>query len=143
LIIMTARILGVGLLAVCILVTNSLTTTASAQQTMTYPYQDGKDIYEHVCQACHMPDAKGAVGAGMYPALASNPKLAAGIYPVIVILRGLKSMPSFSELDDEQIVALTNYLRTNFGNDYTDPVTLEQVKELRPTAVVRRRGRDG
>jgi mono/diheme cytochrome c family protein len=143
LIIMKARIFGVSLLTASALLTSSLSTTASAQQTGVYRYRDGKDIYEHVCQACHMPDAKGAVGAGMYPALASNPKLAAGLYPVIIILGGLKSMPSFAELDDEQIVALTNYLRTSFGNDYTDPVTLQQVKELRPTVVVRRRGRDG
>jgi mono/diheme cytochrome c family protein len=140
---MMTRILGVGLLAASILVTSSLTTAASAQQALIDPYQDGRDIYERVCQACHMPGGKGAIGAGMYPPLASNPKLAAGLYPVIVILRGFKSMPSFPELDDEEIVAVTNYLRTNFGNDYTDPVTLEQVKELRPTAVVRRRGRDG
>jgi mono/diheme cytochrome c family protein len=138
---MKARMLGAGLLA-SVLATGSLGIPAGAQQTVVYPYQDGKDIYEHVCQACHMPGGKGAVGAGMYPALASNPKLGAALYPVIVILRGFKSMPSFAELDDEQIVTLTNYLRTNFGNAYTDPVTLDQVKELRPTAVVRRRGRD-
>ena len=59
------------------------------------------------------------------------------------MVRGMKSMPAFPELDDEQIVALTNYLRTSYGNSYTDPVTLAQVKELRPTAVVRRRGRAG
>ena len=141
--IVKTRIFGVGLLTASVLVTNSLSITASAQQTRVYPYQNGKDIYEHVCQACHMPDAKGAVGAGMYPALASNPKLAAGAYPVVIILGGLRSMPSFAELEDEQIVALTNYLRTNFGNDYKDPVTLAQVKELRPTVFVRRRGRDG
>jgi mono/diheme cytochrome c family protein len=139
---MTTRLRGVGWFAASILVTSSLTTTASAQQALLDPYQDGKDIYERVCQACHMPGGKGAVGAGMYPALASNPKLGAGLYPVIVILRGFKSMPAFPELDDGEIVAVTNYLRTNFGNDYTDPVTLEQVKELRPTAVVRRRRAD-
>ena len=49
----------------------------------------------------------------------------------------------FAELDDEQIVALSSDLRTHFVNDYTDPVTLQQVKELRPAVVVRRRGRDG
>jgi mono/diheme cytochrome c family protein len=130
-------------LAVGVLAASGLGTTASAQQALTYPYTSGKDIYEHVCQACHMPDAKGAIGAGAYPALAANPKLEAGLYPVMVILRGMKSMPSFPELDDEQIVAVTNYLRTNYGNNFAEPVTLEQVKTLRPTAVTRRRGRAG
>lgn len=136
---MTRRIY-ICLLAFGIFAVSSL---ASAQQPPMYPYKTGKDIYEHVCQACHMPDAKGAVGAGAYPALAGNPKLAASTYPVVVILRGLKSMPAFSDLDDAQVVALANYIRTNFGNNYTDVVTLAQVKELRPEAVTRRRGRAG
>jgi mono/diheme cytochrome c family protein len=142
-IIMGRRIFQICVLASGVLAASSLGTTASAQEAQAYPYKSGKDIYEHVCQACHMPDAKGAVGAGSYPALAGNPKLASNMYPVVVILRGMKSMPSFPELDDEQIVALTNYIRTSYGNNYTDPVTLAQVKELRPTAVVRRRGRAG
>ena len=37
-----------------------------------FPQQGGEAIYKGVCQGCHMPDAKGAVGAGMYPALAKN-----------------------------------------------------------------------
>jgi mono/diheme cytochrome c family protein len=35
----------------------------------------GDQVYQMVCQACHMADAKGAVGAGTFPALANNPKL--------------------------------------------------------------------
>jgi len=140
---MSRRILQICALAAGVLAASGFATTATAQEAQTYPYKSGKDIYEHVCQACHMPDAKGAIGAGFYPALAANPKLASSMYPVIVILRGMKSMPSFPELDDDQIVALTNYIRTSYGNNYSDAVTLQQVKELRPTAVVRRRGRAG
>jgi mono/diheme cytochrome c family protein len=140
---MTRRSFQIGLLASGLLGAGSLGTTASAQQAQTYPYKSGKDIYEHVCQACHMPDAKGAVGAGAYPALAGNPRLETGLYPVIIMLRGLKSMPSFPELDDEQIAAVANYIRTSYGNNFAEPVTVEQVKELRPTAVQRRRGRAG
>src|SRR5580700_8800332 len=33
-------------------------------------------IYRTVCQSCHMAAAQGAVGAGAYPALANDPKLA-------------------------------------------------------------------
>ena len=137
---MTQRTFQIGVLACSVL---AVSGTASAQQAQAYPFKSGKEIYENVCQACHMPDGKGAVGAAAYPALSGNPSLEAGIYPVMIILRGLRSMPSFPELDDEQIVALTNYIRTSYGNNYTDPVTLAQVKELRPTAVVRRRGRAG
>lgn len=108
---------------------------AVAQFRAGYPYQSGKELYEHICQGCHMPDAKGAKGAGMYPALAGDPKLAAGMYPVLVLLKGQKAMPSFSDLTDAQIAEVTNYIRTNFGNNFPGPVSAAQVKALRPQAV--------
>jgi mono/diheme cytochrome c family protein len=140
---MMKRSFQVGLLVCGALAASGLGTTASAQQRGPYRYTTGKDIYEHICQGCHMPDAKGAVGAAAYPALAGNPRLETGLYPVMIILRGLKSMPPFAELDDEQVAAVANYVRTNYGNNYTDPVTAEQVKTLRPTVVRRRTGRAG
>lgn len=140
---MASRSLLIGILACGVLAASGLGAAANAQNRGPYPYESGHDIYEHVCQACHMPDAKGAIGAGAYPALAGNPRLESALYPVIVILRGLKSMPSFSELDDEQIAAVTNYIRTSYGNNFSDPVTVEQVKSLRPLEVRRRRGRAG
>jgi len=140
---MTKRSLQSGLVLCGVLVAGGVGTTVNAQERSPYNYSNGKDIYEHVCQACHMPDAKGAVGAGAYPALAGNPRLETGLYPVMIILRGLKSMPSFADLDDEQIAAVSNYIRTSYGNKFTDPVTVEQVKELRPMAAPRRRGRAG
>jgi mono/diheme cytochrome c family protein len=39
--------------------------------------RDGEVVYRTVCQDCHMAEAQGAVGAGTYPALANDPKLAA------------------------------------------------------------------
>ncbi|HEY8255579.1 MAG TPA: hypothetical protein VIG39_13110, partial [Rhizomicrobium sp.] len=53
-----------------------------------FPMQGGQAIYEGVCQGCHMPGAVGAVGAGAYPALASDPKLEVAGYPVGVIMNG-------------------------------------------------------
>jgi mono/diheme cytochrome c family protein len=81
-----------------------------------------------------MPDAKGAVGAGMYPALANNKKLGAKAYPALVIVRGQKAMPEFgTAFSDEQVANVVNYVRTHFGNTYTDAVTPAEVKPLRPT----------
>ena len=98
-----------------------------------FPEKSGEDLYKAICQGCHMPDAKGAKGAGAYPALASNPKLEAGGYPVTIVVRGQKAMPSFGYwLSDEQIVAVVNYVRSHFGNAYKDEVTLEDVKAARP-----------
>ena len=79
-----------------------------------------------------MPDAKGAVGAGMYPALASNAKLETAGYPVSVVTHGQKAMPAFGALlNDQQIADVVNYVRTHFGNNYRDKVKPEDVKQLR------------
>ena len=89
-----------------------------------YPQQSGEDLFRGICQGCHMPDAKGATGAGTYPALAADPRLAAAIYPISVVLRGQRAMPPFGEpLSDEQIANVINYVRTHFGNRYKDAVT--------------------
>ena len=34
-------------------------------------------------------------------------------------------------MTDEQVAAVVNYVRTHFGNDYTDPVTAQDVKSVR------------
>lgn len=75
-----------------------------------------------------MDQGQGAVGAGKYPALAKNENLEAGGYPVYVLLHGLKGMPPVGKMmSDEQVAAVVNYVRTNFGNDYKDAVTVEDV----------------
>jgi mono/diheme cytochrome c family protein len=94
--------------------------------------QDGETIFKTVCQGCHMPDAKGAVGAGRYPSLAGNGKLKTALYPVIVMINGQKAMPAFgASFDDVQIANIVNYVRTHFGNGYKDKVTAESVKTAR------------
>ncbi|MEI9889455.1 MAG: c-type cytochrome [Caulobacteraceae bacterium] len=42
-----------------------------------FTMKDGEAIYKNVCQACHMSDAMGAKGAGVYPALAGDKRLVA------------------------------------------------------------------
>ena len=79
-----------------------------------------------------MPDARGAVGAGMYPALARNAKLEVAGYPVAVVLNGQKAMPEFgSMLSDQQVADIVNYVRTHFGNNYKDQVTVADVTAAR------------
>src|ERR1700728_4484405 len=108
--------------------------TAEAQEIYAgkYPQQTGEDLFRNICQGCHMPDAKGPIGAGAYPALASNPRLAAAIYPITVVLHGQRAMPPFGQtLTDEQIAAVLNYVRTNFGNRYKDLITPSAVHARR------------
>ena len=94
--------------------------------------QGGADLYEAACQACHMPEGVGATAAGSYPALAKNPRLMPKAYPITRVLNGSKAMPAFkSALSDEQIVAVVAYVRTHFGNHYSDKISLEDVRALR------------
>ena len=97
--------------------------------------QDGAALYRAICQGCHMPDARGARGAGMYPALAANPKLASAPYPVLTVLGGRHGMPAFAEsLTDEQVADVVNYVRSHFDNRYTDSIRSEDVARLRASS---------
>ena len=97
--------------------------------------QDGARLYQAICQGCHMPQGQGAKGAGFYPALANNPRLAAAAYPNYVVLSGLHGMPGFAErLTDQQVANVVNYVRTHFGNNYTDATTPEEVNGQRPAS---------
>jgi mono/diheme cytochrome c family protein len=97
-----------------------------------YDFQGGEAVFKNICQGCHMANAEGAVGAGMYPALAKNAKLEVAGYPVAVIVHGQKAMPPFGGLlSDQQIADVVNYVRTHFGNSYKDKVTAADVKAQR------------
>ena len=91
----------------------------------------GKQIFEEICQACHMPDAKGGGEAGArVPALAGNRNLANKDYPIIILLKGRGGMPWFTDiLTKPQIAAVITYVRGHF-NDYKDPVTVADIDRI-------------
>ena len=104
---------------------------------------NGAEIYQRICQGCHMPDGQGAVGAGRYPAFAKNPDLKSSSFMALTILGGRSNMPAFGakhgagalffsppELNYEQVAAVINYVRSHFGNHYTDPISTAQVEAL-------------
>ena len=94
--------------------------------------KSGEALYNATCAGCHMPDGKGAQGAGHYPALADNPAVEAAPYVIVNVLHGRKGMPSFGdEMNDEQVAAVVNYTRTHFGNRFAGDVTPSQVRSLR------------
>ena len=128
------RHLGIGI--ICVLSVASGHKTALAQRSFpepsTFPQQGGEAIFRGVCQDCHMPNARGATGAGMYPALAHDPKLEVAGYPVSVVVNGQKAMPAFGPMfSDQQIADVVNYVRTHFGNSYKDMVSTADVKAAR------------
>ena len=103
----------------------------------------GAEIYRSICQGCHMPDGKGAMGAGRYPALAGDGSLAATQFRAMTLLEGRRNMPAFGgtgdvglffsvpTLNDEQIAAVINYVRSSFGNHFKGQITVAEVKALR------------
>ena len=105
---------------------------------------DGKQIYQQICQGCHMSEGRGAEGAGHYPAFANNPNLASSPYMVVTILNGRRNMPAFRQpsgnenffppvyLTDLQVAAVVNYIRSSFGNHYSDAISADDVAKLKP-----------
>jgi mono/diheme cytochrome c family protein len=105
---------------------------------------DGAQIYQQICQGCHMPEGRGAEGAGHYPAFAKNPNLASAPYMVVTILNGRRNMPAFRQpsgnenffppvyLTDVQVAAVVNYIRGSFGNHYKDAISADDVSKLKP-----------
>jgi mono/diheme cytochrome c family protein len=92
----------------------------------------GEQMYKAICAGCHMPDAKGAKGAGTYPALANNANLEASGYPLLVVMQGLHGMPPLAPfMTDQQVADVINYVRTHFGNQYKDALTANDVKAMR------------
>jgi len=103
---------------------------------------DGRQIFEQICQGCHMPDARGATGAGHYPSLNKDATLASRQYMALTVVAGRRNMPAFGvgraigfvgpplTLTEEQIAAVVNYVRTHFGNHYSDPISAGEVRSL-------------
>ena len=126
-------------------------TLAMAAEPETTPEPEGMlgevtgaQIYAQLCQGCHMPDGRGAQGAGRYPSFAGSPAVASSRYMAVTILQGRGNMPAFAKpehhefffpptwLTDAQVADVINHIRTNFGNHHTDPITAAEVRALHP-----------
>jgi mono/diheme cytochrome c family protein len=92
----------------------------------------GEELFNNVCRGCHMGDGAGASGAGSYPSLANNQNLQSSGYPVTLVVRGQRAMPPFGDMmNDDQVAAVVNYVRTHFGNNYRDAVKAKDVRDAR------------
>jgi mono/diheme cytochrome c family protein len=118
--------------------------TSAAHAADAPPAAVGERVYTTICQGCHMSEGQGAIGAGTYPKLAGNPRVASWQYVAMTVLLGRHGMPAFGgvgdvepavakmagALTDEQIAAVVNYVRTHFGNDFKDKATTKDVGAL-------------
>lgn len=100
--------------------------------------KDGATLYRENCQSCHMPKGEGVnTGAGMFPALADNPSVSFPAFTANIVMNGLRGMPAFSsDMSDEQIAAVSNFVATNFGNKGTEQITAADVAPMRPKVKV-------
>lgn len=154
---MKARLLCLLTLALALALVLTAYGQSSAKETSTagsgggildatqLAHAGGERIYGHICQACHMADAEGALGAGHIPALARDPRLASAEYMAAIVLNGRGDMPAFRPrpdyvglealdhvtLSDAQIAAVINFVRSNFGNHYLDRITPAEVEAVR------------
>jgi mono/diheme cytochrome c family protein len=104
----------------------------SLSQGRGFDEQGGAALYANVCAACHQADAKGAVGAAAYPALAENGNLASPDYVMSAIFQGIGAMPPVGRMmSDAQAADVINYVRTHFGNRYDDAVSAADVTAAR------------
>jgi mono/diheme cytochrome c family protein len=136
--------IGLGWVGVSALLIEVPARADSAEIPDSVPLKamDGRQIYQQICQGCHMADGGGAAGAGHYPALAKDPTLASQQYMALTLLMGRRNMPAFGAkhaigfggppviLSEAQIAAVINYVRSNFGNHYTDSITAAEVVAL-------------
>lgn len=101
----------------------------------TFAEAGGDALYANICQGCHMVGGKGAVGAGRYPALAGDANLQTAAYVLYVVINGSKAMPPVGAMmSDTQVADVVNFVRSHFGNNYSDAVTAEDVHAARPAA---------
>jgi mono/diheme cytochrome c family protein len=150
---MNGRATGFVLFAASAILACAASTTFAAQSASEplvlssgFKNASGEEIYHRVCQGCHMPDGRGAQGGGTYPALAGNPNLASAQFTAATVALGRRNMPHFApqsdlggfeafvtlHLDDAEIAAVVNYVRSHFGNHYADELTEADVKALHP-----------
>ncbi|MCB8875926.1 cytochrome c [Acidisoma silvae] len=101
---------------------------------------EGEVLFTAACSTCHGTGGAGE-GSGVLPSLYHNSVTGADTPNnlALAVLNGVKrgtafndaSMPAFrDEFSDEQVAAVTDYVRKTFGNA-ANPITVQQVSDLR------------
>jgi mono/diheme cytochrome c family protein len=121
--------------SVPVMADDASTKSAPMSRGWEFSERGGADLFRNVCAGCHQADAKGASGAGRYPPLAEDDKLASADFMLGVLLRGLDGMPPVGGMmSDAQVADVANYVRTHFGNAYPDAISAADVAAARRPA---------
>lgn len=112
----------------------------TSQNEKSLMKKDGKSLYQAYCASCHKADGSGL--KGNFPPLSQTETVGDVSKFLKTLLHGLsgkitvkgevydQAMPSFNFLSDDEIVHITNYVRSNFGNKYK-PIDAANVAENR------------
>ena len=109
--------------------------------------EDGAQIYNSLCGACHGPDGKGL--NGLPPLVGSEWPKGAPARSIKIVLNGLSGPvevagksynidmpPQGAVLSDEKIAAVLTYVRKSFANG-AGPVSVDEVKSVRAATAKR------
>ena len=91
--------------------------------------EEGQGLFQDLCMACHQADGEGF--NDVFPALADNPALDTEDpdYLISTLMTGRGGMPNFSGLSDDEIAAVSSYVRVELND--ADEVSVDQVEEIR------------
>ncbi len=86
----------------------------------------GKTVFAGNCAGCHGAEGQGGVG----PKLAGDGKLVKDpVYVHTMIVKGKGGMPAQSQLKENEVYAVANYVLHSWGNNIEEPLTPAQVAE--------------
>ena len=91
-------------------------SVAHAQDVDAALLEQGTQLYNETCSACHQPTGVGVPPT--FPALAGNANLSDLSLIVTNIHNGKGAMPPFPDFDANQIAALATYIRNSWGNEF-------------------------
>lgn len=94
--------------------------------------QTGEAIYANACQCLPYGTGPGRPRRRKISCLGQKRETGGVRLSCLSRYPRTESVPPFGgTLDDEQIAAVVDYIRTHFGNNYTDSVTMDDVKSSR------------
>lgn len=91
-------------------------SAAFAQDVDAALLQQGEQLYNSTCSACHQPTGVGIPPT--FPALAGNANLSDLALVVTNVHQGKGAMPPFPDLNADQLAALATYVRNSWGNTF-------------------------
>jgi mono/diheme cytochrome c family protein len=88
----------------------------------------GEQVYSASCAGCHQATGKGL--PGVFPALDASKNVADKAYTINILLKGKGGMPGFAQLSDEELAAVTTYIKNSWSNKFGG-VTPDEFKAAR------------